>query len=48
MTVSPMLHQDQERILVNVPYDPTLIQKIRTVSGAEDVGFSPGRAPGVG
>ena len=34
VTVSPMLYQDQERIRVNFPYDPPLIQKIRTVSGA--------------
>ncbi|MCK6695364.1 MAG: hypothetical protein L6Q97_25095 [Thermoanaerobaculia bacterium] len=34
ITVSPMLHENQERIRVNLPYDPALIQKIRTVSGA--------------
>lgn len=34
VTVSPMLHENQERIRVNLPYDPALIQKIRTVSGA--------------
>ena len=34
ITVSPMLHENQERIRVDIPYDPVMIQKIRTVSGA--------------
>ena len=29
-----MLYENQQRIRVNLPYDPALIQKIRTVSGA--------------
>ncbi len=34
ITVSPMLHENQERIRVDIPYAPAMIQKIRTVSGA--------------
>ena len=34
ITVSPMLHQDEPRIRVDLPYDPALIQKIRSVPGA--------------
>lgn len=34
ITVSPMLHENQERIRVDIPYDPVMIQKIRSVSGA--------------
>jgi site-specific recombinase XerD len=34
ITVSPMLHENQERIRVDIPYDPAMIQKIRTGSGA--------------
>ena len=29
-----MLHENQERIRVDIPYEPAMIQKIRTVSGA--------------
>ncbi len=34
ITASPMLHENQERIRVNIPYDTVLIQRIRTVDGA--------------
>ncbi|MBK8969668.1 MAG: glycoside hydrolase family 127 protein [Lewinellaceae bacterium] len=34
ITASPMLHENQERIRVDIPYDTVLIQKIRTVNGA--------------
>ncbi|MBK6932418.1 MAG: site-specific integrase [Saprospirales bacterium] len=34
ITASPMVYQDETRIRVDMPYDPALIQQIRTVSGA--------------
>lgn len=34
INISLMLLENEERIRVNLPYDPALIQKIRTVSGA--------------
>jgi hypothetical protein len=40
ITVSPMLHENQERIRVDIPYDPMMIQKIRTVSGAAPLRYS--------
>ncbi len=33
-TASPMLLKNQNRLRVDFPYDPALVQKIRTVSGA--------------
>ncbi|MCK6693503.1 MAG: hypothetical protein L6Q97_15565 [Thermoanaerobaculia bacterium] len=37
ITVSPMLYENQQRIRVDIPYDPGLIQKIRTISGARQI-----------
>lgn len=34
ITVSPMLHENRERIREDIPYDPVMIQKITTASGA--------------
>lgn len=34
ITASPMLHENQERIRVDIPYNPAMIQKIKTISGA--------------